>query len=73
LPARLEFVRALAVELPRYRGPRHAEGRQLVRLCKPCRSLAEQAESGDQLAEGLAAATLRAIEAAAERLHLGNG
>jgi len=72
LPARLEFVRSLAADLLRCRGPRRAEARQMVRLCKLWRSLAEQSDGPDgQLAEGLATAALRAIEAAADRFRAG--
>ena len=68
LPARLAFIRAIAADLLRYRGPRRAEARQLVRLCRLWHSLVTQADGADgRLAEGLAAATLRAIEAAAAR------
>ena len=68
LPAHLLFVRALAAELRRYRGPRHAEAARLVKLCQLWDALAVQAEGQDgQLAEGLAGVVLRSIELAAEK------
>ena len=40
LPARLEFVRAIAAEMQRYRGPHHAEAVLLVKFCRLWRSIA---------------------------------
>ena len=47
LPARLEFIRSLAAEMQRYRGPHHAEAVLLVKLCRLWCSIVRQADGPD--------------------------
>jgi hypothetical protein len=70
-PLPLHFLRVLAVQVRRERGPQAPDARRLLRLLKLHRHLTEQAGGPDgAFAEGLAASLLPAIRSAATKLRL---